>query len=280
MFKKIMVGLLLAAAVTAFIGVYFLYSTGLLREPHYDNQAPIIPELKSPAVLVLSKTNGFVHTEAIPAAGAMLAELAVQNGWHIYQSENAASHNAQDLARFDVVVWNNTSGDILTPTQREDFKVWLLGGGKWLGIHAAGGDPSYAWNWYVDNLLGAQFICHTMAPQFQDANVLVVDHEEPLTMHLPSSWHVLQEEWYGFDRNPRQSGARILLAMDESSYDTEPLLFPDSTMEGEHPIAWARSLGKGEIIYSAIGHTAQTYALPEYQRFIAGAINKLAGQRP
>jgi hypothetical protein len=43
----------------------------------------------------------------------------------IYQSDNAASHNAKDLARFDAIVWNNTSGDILTSEQRKAFKAWI-----------------------------------------------------------------------------------------------------------------------------------------------------------
>lgn len=49
-----------------------------------------------------------------------------------------------DLRRFDVVVWNNTYGDILTTDKRAAFKSWFESGGQWLGIHAAGGDFAYA----------------------------------------------------------------------------------------------------------------------------------------
>ena len=174
MLKKILLAMLVLAIVAGGLVIYELRSTGLLRSPVYDEVAPTIPALQRPAVLVLSKTNGFIHKEALPAASAMLDELARENGWHLYQTENAATHNASDLARFDVVVWNNTSGDILTPAQRMAFKSWILAGGNWLGLHAAGGDPSYDWEWYVDTLLGAQFFGHTMSPQFQDANVVIV----------------------------------------------------------------------------------------------------------
>ena len=144
--------------IGAGIVFFSLRSSGMFRTPQYDSQAPVIPDLEYPAVLVLSKTNGFIHKEGLPAATSMLSELASEQGWHIYQTENAATHNAADLARFDVVIWNNTSGDILTPEQREVFKSWLLGGGRWLGLHAAGGDPAYDWDWYVNTLLGAQRI--------------------------------------------------------------------------------------------------------------------------
>lgn len=277
MLKKVLIIAVVVVIVLAGITVYQLRSQGLLRAPQYDTVAPVLPELQHPAVLVLSKTNGFIHKEGLPAATTMLAELARENGWSIYQTENAASHNALDLARFDVVVWNNTSGDILTADQRADFKAWLLAGGQWLGLHAAGGDPSYDWSWYVDTLLGAQFFGHTMSPQFQDAKVILVEPSE-LTSHLSAPWNIGQEEWYAFDRNPRDTGSSILLALDEASYDTEESFFPDPTMPGEHPIAWTHQVGEGTIIYSAIGHTAATYSLPDYREFIVKAINQLAGE--
>jgi type 1 glutamine amidotransferase len=276
--KKILwaILVLLLLAVAAFF--FQMRSDGLLRSPQYDEVAPVISDLQHPAVLVLNKTNGFIHEEGIPAATAMLAELAEQQGWQLYQTDNAATHNEQDLARFDLVIWNNTSGDILTAEQRSAFKSWMLAGGSWLGLHAAGGDPEYDWAWYLDTLLGAQFFGHTMTPQFQDADVLVAD-PSALTAGLPQPWRIAQEEWYAFDRNPRDAGSTILLALDESSYDTEELVFPDPTMAGEHPIAWMHAVGQGTAIYSGIGHVAATYALPEYRQFITNAVQLLIEEK-
>ncbi|WP_373077514.1 ThuA domain-containing protein [Zhongshania sp.] len=263
----VVVLLLLAAAFA------YLNYTGILRSPEYDSQAPEITGIQRPAVLVLNKTNGFIHRESQPAASRMLIELAAENGWHIYQTENAASHNAEDLAKFDLVVWNNTSGDLLTIRQRVDFKSWLLAGGKWLGLHSAGGDIAYEWSWFPETLIGAQFTGHTLGPQLQDAQVLVVE-PSPLTAHINNPWLVPKEEWYAFDRNPRDTGSTILLALDESSY--KPVsMFGDASMPGEHPIVWTHKLGEGRIVYSAMGHTAATYDLPEYRQFISKVINML-----
>lgn len=278
MLKKILIALAVVVVGFAAFSTYHLNSIGILRLPQYDNQPPAIPQLQRPAVLVLHKTNGFIHKQGLPAAGKMLEQLAKQHNWHLYATDNAASHNSEDLARFDVVVWNNTSGDILTQPQRQAFKSWLSDGGKWLGMHAAGGDPSYDWGWYRDELIAAQFFGHTMSPQFQDADVLVADSGQKLTAHLPSRWRVPQEEWYAFDRNPRDTGSTILLALDETSYSTEELLASDPTMPGEHPIAWTHNINKGEVIYSAIGHTPQTYSNEQYRQFIANAINHLLGR--
>ncbi len=265
----------LAALLLVLLLLAYAYARymGMIPRADYDEVHPGIPELQRPAILVLSKTNGFIHHDAIPAAGAMLEVLAQRNGWGLYTTDNAASHSPELLARFDLVVWNNTSGDILTTGQRKALRDWLQGGGSWVGLHAAGGDPAYQWDWYVNTLLGAQFVGHTMDPQFQDAVVLQADGGRELTAHLPTPWRISNEEWYAFDRNPRDSGSEILLTMDESSYITVgETLFGRDNMDGEHPIAWRHALGSGKVFYSAIGHQGATYEIAEYREFIERAL--------
>jgi type 1 glutamine amidotransferase len=252
-----------------------LMYTGVISRDVYETTAPELPAFTRPAVLVLNKTNGFIHRDAIPAADAMLKKIAEEQGWDIFFTDNAASHNAKDLSRFRLVVWNNTSGDILTAQQRSDFRAWLEQGGGWVGIHAAGGDPSYQWDWYVDTLIGAQFIGHTLAKQFRDADILVVDVATELTRHLPPVWRIAQEEWYAFDSNPRHKGYQILLAADEQSYMSVQEGrgdFMPFHMEGEHPLVWRHSLQQGRVFYSAIGHQAATYKMVEYEQLIAKAM--------
>lgn len=260
--------------------IYFqLQSMGIISRAIYETEAPVIPDFKRPAILVLSKANGFVHVDALPAGQDMLKRIAQDNNWDIFLTDNAASHNAADLKKFNVVVWNNVSGDVLTEQQRADMKAWIQQGGGWVGIHASGGDFSYQWQWYVDTLIGAQFVGHTMDPQFQDADVLVADSNLGLTAHLPSRWRVLNEEWYAFDRNPREEGHEILLTLDENSYSTSgKTFFGQDSMPGEHPIAWRRQLGEGRTFYSAIGHQGATYDVPEFQQFMANAIAWAAGK--
>ena len=67
MIKKILAGLLVLLLL-AVAAVYLqLRSDGLFREPVYDTVAPNIPDLPRPAILVLHKTNGFIHKEGLPA---------------------------------------------------------------------------------------------------------------------------------------------------------------------------------------------------------------------
>jgi len=275
--KKILkiIGIVVLAAITVFaINAYrVMKGHGFLTPDVYEVTAPQLPGFTRPAVLVLNKTNGFIHKEAIPAADAMLKRITEENGWDIYITDNAATHNFDVLDKFDLVVWNNVSGDVLTDEQRASFKQWLSNGGGWVGFHGTGGDSEYQWRWYVDTLIGAQFVGHTMNPQFQDADVLVTDKTLALTSHLSTPWRIAQEEWYAFDQNPRDKGYEIVLTIDESSYITKgETRVGNDHMEGEHPLAWHHRIGDGKVFYSSIGHQAATYSLPEFQQLMANAM--------
>jgi type 1 glutamine amidotransferase len=277
--KRILLTLLVLVLVLGGFGYYKLKSIGIIPSHDYDTVAPVLPAFKKPAVLIFTKTNGFIHKEAIPVAKTVLAELAQAQGWEPYLTDNAAVHSPALLKQFDFIIWNNVSGDVLTEDQRAALKGWLEAGGGWLGVHASGGDFSYEWNWYVDTLIGAQFMGHTMKPQFQDANVEVADTTLSMTDHLSTPWNLKQEEWYAFDQNPRDKGYEVLLTLDESSYSTSGKSWlGNDSMAGEHPIAWRHQLGEGRVLYSAIGHQPHTYKLAEYQTFLSKAMQWVSGQ--
>lgn len=272
----VLLGLALAGALAVYL---YLKSIGIIQREDFDTVPPTVTDFAKPAVLIFNKVNGFVHKDALPAADAMFTDLAAQNGWDVFITNNGAIHNPEDLARFKLVVWNNVSGDVLLEDQRAALRSWIEGGGGWLGVHASGGDFSYRWDWYVNTLVGAQFVGHTMDPQFQDADLYTADSGEELTNHLPNPWRVPQEEWYAFDRNPRDGGYEILLTIDEESYITvgEGMVGSDS-MAGEHPMAWRHNVGQGRALYSAIGHQAATYSIPEYREFLSSAMRWVAGE--
>jgi type 1 glutamine amidotransferase len=243
--------------------------------PVMDTAPPALPKLRPGAVLVLSKTNGFRDPEQIDAAKAVLAELARKQGRDAFETENAAVMNPRDLANFSTVVFNSTSGNIFDERQRAAFKSWVEQGGGVLLLHGAGGDPTYDWSWWPDILIGAQFIGHTGRPkQFQQATIDVVDRKHPAMRRLPAKW-VRSEEWYSFDRVPSGHGTRILATVDEVTY--EP--YPERVRMGKpHPVIWSRCIGKGRMIFSSLGHKAETYAEPLHQLLIGDAIRWARGR--
>ena len=247
---------------------------------HYETTPPALPAMDNPAILIFSKTNGFRDDAQIRAADVALEKLAREKGWSSFTTENAAVFNASQLSRFKAVVWNSVSGDVLTSEQRAAFKTWMENGGGFVGLHGAGGDPSYKWKWYVDELIGAQFIGHTLSPHIQQGRLLVEDQNHPATRGLGNEW-VRNDEWYSFDASPRTKGYHVLVAIDERSYSPRekiPLLVDkDLRMGADHPMVWAHCIGKGRAFYSALGHEASSYAEEKHLALIAGAISWAAG---
>jgi len=240
-----------------------------------DRAPPALPRLRAGAVLILSKTNGFRDPEQIPVAQAAVAAVAHAEGRDVFATENAAVMNPRDLAHFRVVVLNSTSGDVFAPDQRAAFRDWAEKGGGVVLLHGAGGDPSYAWDWYRDALLGAQFVGHTGRPsQFRPGTILAREPRHPVMRGLPARWQ-RTEEWYSFDRVPTGSGTRVVAALDEDSYGPEGRL----RMGALHPIVWTRCVGAGRAVFSALGHKAETYAEPLHRRLIGNAIRWAAGRR-
>lgn len=267
--------LTVAALLAALVVVLVLNSLGTFSRPTFETVAPRLPHLSRPAVLVFSKASGFVHEEAIPAAKARLQSIADANRWSIFMTDSGAVFNPEQLDRFDVVVWNNVTGDVLTPEQRAAFARYLEGGGGFVGIHAAGDDSHAVWPWYTNTVIRAEFIGHPLFPHIQQAAVHPEDRDNPVVGHLPETWRPA-DEWYSFAASPRGRGSNVLLRVDESTYQAT-LLWKDLRMGNDHPIVWQHCIGSGRALYSALGHTARSYDDEHHIAMLERAIAWAAG---
>ena len=121
----------------------------------------------------------------------------------------------------------------------------------------------------MNDLLGATFTQHTLSPQFQTATVELDDSEHPAVQGLPPSWKHF-EEWYSFDRSPREGGANILITVDEKTYKPVGFLGADLRM-GDHPMVWSRCIGKGRVLYSAFGHHTAAFENAQQKQLLLNA---------
>jgi type 1 glutamine amidotransferase len=251
------------------------------RCARYDHRQPKLPALiKRPALLVFDKITGFRDQPSVDAAKAALKSMAERRGWTLVFSDNGAVFNARDLKRFDAVVWNNISGDVLTVPQRAAMKRYIEAGGGFAAFHGSAGDPDYYWDWYVDTLIGARFKGHPMWPQFQSAKVVVQDTGSAITAGLGSGWD-MTEEWYSFKTTPRARGAHVLVTLDESTYQLVGRMqpgMPEADLRmGDHPLAWTQCIGKGRSFYSAIGHRPESYTEAHSAQLLEQGIAWAAG---
>lgn len=213
-----------------------------------------------PAILVFSKTTGWRHSEAIEAAVPAILKICEQEDWFVYSTEDAGIFNAAQLEKFDVVIWNNSTGRVLTNEQRTIFQTYIENGGGYLGIHGAG-DFSHHWDWYKDELISAQFSHHPIKNQIQKANIYLSATADTSWKSPPVWTHA--DEWYIFDESPTQKGADILYFIDGSKIDPNGNLLwmtdKNFGMGEEHPIAWTKTVGQGRSFYTSMGHTGATF---------------------
>jgi type 1 glutamine amidotransferase len=254
------------------------------RCERYDNDAPKLslpagrPNPLRPRLLLFEKMTGFRDDPGVNAAHAAFVAMAGRKGWALVSTDKAGVMTPASLRRFDAVIWNNVSGDVLTLAQRRAFRDYIEHGGGFVGVHGSAGDPVYFWDWYADTLIGARFAGHPITGQFQDAKVVIDDIAHPVAQGLPAAW-TMKDEWYSFHSSPRAAGAHVIATLDETTYD--PAGWPGQELHmGDHPIAWTNCVGAGRMFYSAIGHLPGSYSEPHVVTLLEQGVAYAAGAGP
>jgi type 1 glutamine amidotransferase len=214
-------------------------------------------------VLVFSKTAGFRH-DSIAVGTQAIRDLGAANNFTVTATEEAAAFTTANLDRYEVVVFLNTTGDVLDPGQQAAFESYLGSGRGFVGVHSAA-DTEYDWPFY-GRLVGAYFDNH---PEIQGADVHVENRAHPATAHLPQTVR-RTDEWYSYRTNPRSS-ARVLATLDESSYS-------GGTMGVDHPTSWCQPYAGGRSFYTGGGHTRESYAEPAFRAHLLGGLRYAAGR--
>jgi cytochrome c len=213
-------------------------------------------------VLVFSKTTGFRH-DSIPQGIAAIEALGAEHGFAVETTEDAARFSDVVLARYRVVVFLSTTGDVLDTGEKAAFERYIRSGGGFVGIHSAS-DTEYGWPWY-GRLVGTWFASH---PQIQRATVHIANPDHPSMKGLPALWE-RTDEWYNLRSNPR-GAVRVLATLDEATYS-------GGAMGADHPIAWCHEVDGGRSWYTAMGHTGESYVEPLFRLHLLGGIESAAG---
>ncbi|MEO9971109.1 MAG: ThuA domain-containing protein [Hyphomonadaceae bacterium] len=243
--------------------------------------------MAEPAILVFSKTAGWRHNEGIAGADLFFAELAAEKNYGLFTTVNSAVFNADDLKRFEVVIFNNVTGNALADDEKAAFKTWMDEGGAWIGLHGSGDSSLEPWDWYQDNLAGTDFIGHIMAPQFQNARLEALAPDHSILDGVATDWEQT-DEWYSFSKVPDIPGLILLVGLDETTYsptNTVVQTWPQDLRMGpdaaDHPVIWAAcdsALGY-KAVYSALGHGFEAYRNPNYQTLLSNAFDWVSGPK-
>ena len=168
------------------------------------------------------------------------------------------------LKKYDGVIFANTTGDLPLP-DKAAFLKWLKSGKAFIGMHAAtdtfrGHKPPDP---FIE-MIGGEFQSHPKG--LFDVECLNQDPKHPACASVPLKWPVKDEIYMIGSHNPKK--VHYLLKLDKHPKEGTP---------GDFPIAWCKMFGKGKVFYTSLGHGAEMWANPDYQKHIIGGIEWALG---
>ncbi len=218
--------------------------------------------------LVFSSTEGFRH-DSIESGVDAIRQLGEEHGFNVTASEDGDVFKESSLQNFNVVIFLNTTGDILNDNQQIEFNRFIQAGGGFVGVHAAA-DTEYDWPWYGE-LIGGWFKSHPMDPNVREGIVQVVDADHEGAAGLPATWNKV-DEWYEYQSVNTE--VDVLLNVDETSYKRDD----ESPAPEPRPISWYREFDGGRMFYTGLGHTRESYEDPLFLSHLWGGIQYAAGE--
>lgn len=219
--------------------------------------AAMATESSLASVLVFTKAQPPENAHAVTSEAVNLLEMnARRYSFSMEATDDADAFTTENLSEYDVVLWLNTSGDVLNAAQRDAFIDWVRDGGGFVGIHAAA-RAHPGWDEYRQ-LVGPNVISDEDAATAEED--VTVDTSHPSTDDAPAQIESVSDQWYSFERNP----------MDQA--DTTILATVDHGPDGQLPVAWCRSYGDGRSWYTVMGHSLSTFEEGDYMSLLRGGI--------
>jgi type 1 glutamine amidotransferase len=218
--------------------------------------------------LLFTKTAGW-HHDSINAGVTAIQAIGKLHDFDVFWTEDASRvMNDKELAKYKVVIFLLTTGDVLNDEQQAAFERFIKAGNGFVGIHSGGADTEYDWPWF-NKMVGRQFHIH---PAVQTAVMKVEDYNFPGMDRFPKRF-LETEEWYEFGA-AKSDKLNVLLTVDEKTYKPEANW---GTKQGKgmgayHPMAWYQNYDGGRAFYTALGHLPATYSDANFMHHVYGGI--------
>jgi uncharacterized protein len=218
--------------------------------------------------LLVTTTNGW-HHESIHSGVLAIQQLGIKNHFDVILFENPESFTDNNLEQFRVVIFLNTTGNILDSAQQKVMERFIKAGKGFVGIHSAA-DTEYDWEWY-NRLVGRMFHIH---PVIQTAKVNIIDPTFPGLQGFAGN-KLWTDEWYEFGEE-KVTDLHYILSIDETSYN--PIVeWPHRNKKGVgmgklHPVAWYHNFDGGRSFYTALGHLPSVFSDAVFLNHLYGGI--------
>jgi hypothetical protein len=172
---------------------------------------------------------------------------------------------ARNLDYFDAIFFFGVREIDLTPEQRADLLSFVRDDGKGFVATHAGATGFFSWPEFGE-MLGARFDEHPWG--ITNATVVVEDRTSPIVAHLPASFDVYDEHYQLKDFS--RDRVHVLARLDATKLDLKaPLVH---RQDGDFPVAYTKTYGKGRVFYSTLGHPRELWDAPWLQKMYVEAL--------
>jgi hypothetical protein len=165
---------------------------------------------------------------------------------------------ARTLTDYDAIFFFGVREIELDPSQRADLLAFVRDDGKGFVATHSGATAFFSWPEFGE-MLGGRFDEHPWG--ITDATVLVEDRTSPIVRHLPPSF-VVNDEHYQL-KDFRRSELHVLARLDPRGLDLKAPLVHRT--DGDFPVAWTKTYGRGRVFYSTLGHHRSLWDEPWLQ---------------
>lgn len=220
--------------------------------------------------------NGGHHLPFTTAAKPWLNKLAIDSSFTIDYIENTKTINDALLKKYQVFIQLDYPPYTWSEESMKAFEKYMnTGKGGWIGLHHAtllGEFDGYPmWQWFSDFMGGIRFVDYI--PTFAKAQVNLEDKSHPVMKGVPSSFFIEKEEWYTYNKSPRQN-VHVLASVDETTYE------PTSKIKmGDHPVIWTNEHFAARNVYIFMGHAPELFQNEAYTTLLRNSIFWAAGKK-
>jgi type 1 glutamine amidotransferase len=231
------------------------------------------------AVLAWADTrNGIAQHDSVSHALAVIERLGYESGLydtfirtdsniiskHPLMTDGKPASGGPNLTNVDAIFFLGHRDVPLDPQQKADLLSFVKDDGK--GFVAAHTATTAFLDWpEFGELLGARYDGHPWNTVF--GAVINEDPSFPATRHLAPVF-AFTDEFYQAKEYSRDK-IRVLLRLDVSKLPPNAEL---RRKDGDFPLAWAKTYGKGRVFYSSLGHAPATWDNPDVYRMYFEAL--------
>lgn len=220
-----------------------------------------VKPLRKRRILCFYRCGGFIH-RSIPFGNHAMKSIASQTGaFELDLADDYAVFTADNLAKYDAIVFNNTTGLNPSEEQREAILDFIKGGKGVAGFHAASDNFK---NWEAGAaMIGGIFNGHPWGGGGTWAfKVEGPDHPLNAAFKGKGFWHRDEIYWYRPQSFQGRDNLRVLVSLDMALPENQaPLKNKKEARpkEVDVPVSWCRTLGKGRLFYTNLGHNQTTF---------------------